>query len=142
MLFTRNLDTSNHIVLEPADDEVDEIEVAPIQSLVGDVSFAMGKMDVEGYELPALHGATEMLKRQNPPVWLLEVNQCSEAYAYGALELAGFLREYGYFPVRYRAKKGCVLPAEPDWQQEQNVLFVSEAHASDVQARLEEPDFE
>ena len=109
-----------------------------MQDVVGTVRFAMGKMDVEGYELPALRGAAGMLERHNPPVWLLEVGGVSERYGYRTEDLLRFLRRYGYAPARYQSDANSILLDDECWRDSQNVLFVAEQHFPGVANRLKE----
>lgn len=52
-------------------------------------------LDIEGYELFALKGAVETIKRHKPVI-ALEINKCCERYGYGKDDLDAFLAELGY----------------------------------------------
>lgn len=58
--------------------------------------WAVGKMDIEGYELSALKGAKQLLAAKRPRVWILETNETSTKYGETRAELQAFLAEYGY----------------------------------------------
>lgn len=106
--LTRDGDTTNYVVVDGGLERVEQIAGQAIQDVVGSVPFALGKMDVEGYELHALRGAARMLEAHNPPVWLLEMGEFSDRYGYSDHDLVAFLREYAYLPARYRADENAL----------------------------------
>ncbi len=135
--LTLNRDTTNRIVMEPTStEEVSEVDVFPIPFLVSGKTFAMGKIDIEGHEVPALLGAIEMLENLNPPVWLLEVNDESRTCACSAQDLGGLLSGFGYAPAAYQADKNSLRVDGPNWKIAQNVLFVAEAKLEEVVRKL------
>ncbi len=136
--LTRDRDATNYVVVEQSLERVERVVGQAIQDLVGGVAFALGKMDVEGYELPALKGAARMLEAHSPPIWLLEVSELSAKYGYPQEELVRFLSGYGYRPARYRAEENVLRWDEECWRHQQNVLFVAEPHFQRVVALLHE----
>ena len=42
------------------------------EALAGE-HFALGKLDIEGFEFAALSGATQRLESADPPVWIIEI---------------------------------------------------------------------
>ncbi len=136
--LTRDRDTTNHVVVGESVERVEQVTSQAIQDVVGGVAFALGKMDVEGYELFALRGASRMLQAHNPPVWLLEMGELSARYGYRQEELVRFLNGYGYRPARYHVEENVLRWDEECWTHQQNVLFVAEPHFQPVVARLQE----
>lgn len=59
-------------------------------------AFGFAKMDVEGFELQALKGATGLLESGSPFCWLLETNDCCEAYGTSITDIQEYMAEYGY----------------------------------------------
>ena len=53
------------------------------------------KLDLEGYELPALKGAEQTIHDQRPAI-MVEQNGLSERYGYDAVELGLWLKNMGY----------------------------------------------
>lgn len=52
-------------------------------------------LDIEGYELFALHGAEETIRRHKPTI-AVEVNNCVDRYGYTRADLEAFLTSLGY----------------------------------------------
>jgi FkbM family methyltransferase len=68
------------------------------------------KLDVEGAELPALYGAIGLLRRENRPAMLVEVQDVrTQRWGYAAREILQFLirMDYQWFVI---AAKGALLP--------------------------------
>lgn len=70
-----------------------DIEVSTFDDLYPDIQVAVMKVDVEGMELSVLRGATDMLARCRPHLFL------EAATRRHFIELAAFLRKWGYRPV-------------------------------------------
>lgn len=72
----------------------DDVEVVALDSFeLQDLDFL--KLDVEGYELPALKGAEKTILRCNPAI-MVEMNGLSERYGYTDADLGAWLTERGY----------------------------------------------
>lgn len=56
------------------------------------------KLDVEGFELPALKGAAETIERCHPAI-MVEQNGLSERYGYTDADLESWLTDRGYYRV-------------------------------------------
>ena len=54
------------------------------------------KLDVDGFELPILHGAEAMLKKDKPPILMELAPYIYEEHGYTLQELTGFLEALGY----------------------------------------------
>lgn len=86
---------SHHVV------DGDAVEVVTIDHLFADQPHRIGliQLDVEGYELPALRGAKQVLAKWRP-VLQLETRGLGDRYAYTEADLSGFLRSFGYTEAR------------------------------------------
>jgi FkbM family methyltransferase len=84
-------------VLANEDKRGETMEVKRLDTLVDDPSaFMVAKVDVEGFELPVLHGATRLLEAKSPKVWLVETNRCCEQYGMSRLDLKEFFAAYDF----------------------------------------------
>lgn len=88
-----SLDRSDHerfsIDLVTLDTELADEPVAPV----------LVKVDVEGAELAALQGATQLLQR-SPPIWLFEVNwETSKAFGYRPAQIVDELTRHAVYSI-------------------------------------------
>jgi FkbM family methyltransferase len=66
---------------------------------------ALGKMDIEGAEPIALQGAQKLLKKANPPIWLLELNGSLRAFNFSEEVFVAWLTSQGYDICLYDADR-------------------------------------
>ena len=100
--FTKNLDSINRVVREE-DTEVDtmELRVEALDDLLADKNPALLKIDVEGFELNVLRGATQTLKNQALKAIIIETNGLSEKYNLDEEEVHKIIAGHGFKPCRY-----------------------------------------
>lgn len=137
--FAVTSDTTNHLVMEnEAPMKMSDVYTKRLDDCCSSQVYSMGKIDIEGAEPLALAGAESMLKAQNPPVWLLEVNGCLHHYGYTEEGLSNWLRERGYRMALYDAGTGNLRFPERPWEERPNVLALAEEHLGFVESRLNE----
>src|SRR5262249_32623513 len=129
-------DSMNHLVISENQEEAEEVLVMRLEDEVGSIPFAMGKVDIEGAELPAMRGAVRMLEAHNPPVWLLETNNLCHRYGYTREELIRFLGLFGYRLAVYDADANRLQWAEDVLRSQQNILAIAEVWRAQVESRL------
>jgi FkbM family methyltransferase len=105
MYLTKDLDTINHLVLDPTADSVDRVEVRTLDKVVG-LSHVRGvKIDVEGAERLVLAGACNAMSDARIDVFQLEWNECSESVLGETREpLFELLSKHGYLLFRPNEK--------------------------------------
>jgi FkbM family methyltransferase len=90
------------------------------------------KVDVEGAEMAVLEGARQILRRPEPPMWLLEMNcSTSRSFGYSPAHLLRHLESHGaYRFLRVVAGWGEILPmrSTDDFAHADNVFCVPECH--------------
>lgn len=108
--FTTNCDTTNHVVPEGKSDTADAgYEIVPVTTLdeiLGErysSSCKVIKLDVEGFELNVLKGATSTLTSENMLAIIVEINGSSSRYSGTDDEIVNFLQSMGYSSFKYDA---------------------------------------
>ncbi len=127
-----------------------DVEVVSLDDVLGDRGYAMGKLDVEGFETAALRGAIRHLAAANPPVWQLEMldHRLRKAGTSRA-DLVALLADHGY---RLAEVAGGVEDgpgpqpgppglrwASPEGRSTQNIWAVHAEAVGDVEQRLGRP---
>jgi FkbM family methyltransferase len=133
--LTTDLDTINHIFSE--DDHNQSTVHVPCQRLdhVVDPSltYAIAKLDVEGFELPLLKGAYNLLANHQIEVLILEINGASHRYGISAEDIVSYLKSLGYTSFSYQFDTNQLTPIDNGWD---DVLFISDRHLEKVRSRL------
>jgi FkbM family methyltransferase len=100
--FTAGLDTMNHVL---ADGEIDpsalDVKVVTLDSILANADPALIKIDVEGYEMPVLEGASQTLKKQSLHSVIMELNGSGARYSYQESKIVEMMRDYGFAGYSY-----------------------------------------
>lgn len=100
--FTADRDTVNHAL---AADETHantlEVEVTTLDEALAEESPALMKLDVEGFETPALAGAHALLTRPSLRAIILELNGSGARYGYDDADLVRTLASQGFESFSY-----------------------------------------
>jgi FkbM family methyltransferase len=103
--FTSGRDALGSIVDEG--DGAVEVPMSSLDALVSEPqSFHVGKVDVEGHELPVFLGARRLLEAQHPKCWLIETNQAASRA--DRLKLQELLEEFGFHLYEFAAEGKCL----------------------------------
>jgi FkbM family methyltransferase len=104
LAFTNTMDSINHVVINYNKLEQDGIVQVPVQTLDDlfkvDIPVIM-KMDIEGYEWPALNGAKKMLGSDMLKAIIIELNGCGNAFGFSDIEINKLLLSFGFKPYSY-----------------------------------------
>lgn len=102
LFFTSNLDTVNHVV-SSSDSEIASVSVKTI--LIDNISEQdkpiLMKIDVEGFETPAILGAANTLSNPKLKALIIELNGSGLRYGYDDTEIHKKLLNYGFKPYNY-----------------------------------------
>jgi FkbM family methyltransferase len=100
--FTGDLDTANHVVTPPEHaDNVIKVEVRTLDDALKNQSAAVLKMDVEGYETPALEGAEETLRNPALHSIIMELNGAGRRYGYDESRILEMMFDCGFRTCAY-----------------------------------------
>ena len=99
-------------------------------------NLTLAKIDIEGAELLALQGATSLLEKQLPQVWIMEINNCVNNFDYQKDDLINFLQDYDYGLYEYNADTNQIIPTTLDHQKGNNFLVIANSRLDFVRDRL------
>lgn len=95
--FTKG-DAVAHVSLDKLDNGPlhESVQAKRLDSFCPKLKYHLMKIDVEGFELQALKGATELMTTGLLPVIIFELNGSSERYGIPTSALINYLRDNGY----------------------------------------------
>ncbi len=97
--FTTSQDTVNHVCTSGEAGE--EIEVTTLDSLLAGRRPSIMKIDVEGFELQVLKGASEALGSEHLQVVIIEMNGSCRRYNVAEHQIGEELGRFGFAPIEY-----------------------------------------
>lgn len=98
--FTADKGGMNHILPAGGKGGI-ELPVVTIDSLLAGGDCTMMKLDIEGYELPALRGAPATLANPSMKALIVEMNGSGLRYGVSDSDVHAFILEFGFRPCRY-----------------------------------------
>jgi FkbM family methyltransferase len=102
--FTSTADTVNHVVNENemgGEGAVVEVPVIPLDEIFAGISPAILKMDIEGFEWPALQGGGQLLGSPSLKAIIIELNGSGARYGYSDEQIDELLLSYGFKTYTY-----------------------------------------
>jgi FkbM family methyltransferase len=102
--FTQTMDTVNHVIRDG--EQIDwkdtvEIPVKTLDELLAGNIPAVIKIDVEGFEWPALMGAKAILASADLKAIIIELNRSGVAYGYSDQQIHELLLSFQFSPYAY-----------------------------------------
>ncbi|MDF3079256.1 MAG: FkbM family methyltransferase [Sphingobacteriaceae bacterium] len=94
-------DTTNHVVLNPGEENVLSVPVTTLDKIVGNNFPTLIKIDVEGFETPVLAGATNILENQTLKAIIIELNGSGLRYGFKDSDIHQKLLALGFAPCDY-----------------------------------------
>jgi len=102
--FTEAMDAVNHVLGEnesAGSHAVIEVPVRTLDELLDGRQPVVFKIDVEGFEWPALQGAGKLLASQSLRAIIIELNGCGSRYGYNDETIHSLLVGHGFSPYTY-----------------------------------------
>lgn len=101
--FTSDRDTMNHVIALSDDVDASAITVPllPLDAVFEERVPTLVKLDVEGFERPALAGATRTLGDAGCKGLIVEINGSGQRYGLTDEQVDGEIRDHGFIPVSY-----------------------------------------
>lgn len=126
LFFTNYLDTVNHVVPEGTSGS-QPVPVSTIDQLCKQECPLLIKIDVEGYELEALKGAADTLKKASLKALIVEINETSSRYKTDEPKISNveeMLKNYGFFKMKYYPSERILRQSKDLSSRSNNLLFV------------------
>ncbi len=116
LLFTRHLDTVNHVIpidTIPDDDTQVQVDCLPLDDLlIGKPTPALLKIDVEGFEQPVLTGAANLLHNTGLKAIIIELNGSGGRYGFDEKKIHKQLLAVGFNCYSYKPFERKLIPSE------------------------------
>jgi len=139
--FTSDLDTMNHALSDNEDSSNSIlVNVKTLDSLLVEKKPYVIKIDVEGFELPALMGAQTVLSNESLHAIIIELNNSGEKYGHSEVDIINKIEEFGFSPYQYDPGSRKLVLLNGKNTKSQNTLFIRNVES--VEKRLlESPAF-
>ena len=133
--FTSTSDTTNHVLSESEQrEDAIEVPIVTLDNTLSDTSPSIIKIDTEGFELPVLKGASNILQNDALHTVIMELNGSGEVYGYAEDEIIAIMKEAGFSAYDYdpfERKLTCIDGKE---RGSENTIFIR--NLEHVQKRL------
>ena len=135
--FLGTEDATNRIVVHNGREFAVRVPAVRLDSICGDHRFALGKIDIEGAELMALEGATQLLTAHNPPVWQFEIKRHLLAeYSATPEQLCEYFQDFGFDLAYFDADSDALQFTSRVWELREDALAVARGYRDTVLQRL------
>jgi FkbM family methyltransferase len=133
--FSSDLDTVNHVLAaDETSAQAVKVRVAALDSLLGDESPALIKIDVEGFETPVLDGAQVVLSRSSLRAVIMELNGSGTRYGFDEQKILARMADYGFGTYSYNPFGRALVNLRGKNVDSGNTLFIRDE--ASVLARL------
>ena len=123
--FTSDMDTTNHVVASrEQSDNVINVRICALDDALRNKSPALLKLDVEGYETPALQGAQETLKKPSLHSIIMELNGSGSRYGFNESRILEMMFDHGFKTYSYNPLDRSLISLNGKNLASGNTLFI------------------
>jgi FkbM family methyltransferase len=133
--FTQDYDATNHIVAAGESARCCEVPVRTVDEIVAARTPELIKVDIEGYELPALEGAKSTLSNPRLRAIVIELNGSAVRYGFSEDRIVQLLVGLGFRPVAYEPFTRTLREADALPTRGNNSIFVRDLAAMQSQLK-------
>jgi FkbM family methyltransferase len=130
MKFSQGKDGENHLICNDAhEDKIVNVQVMKLDDYclkngIDYIDFL--KIDIEGAELFAMQGASNLLSKRKIRVIQFELLDHANRFGIKASDLIEFFNEYGYSIYRFNVKKTSLYPVKQPGDFSQNMFAIAD----------------
>lgn len=135
--FTKGLDTMNHVAAasEPAAGHR-QVSLTTIDLLLHGRCAQLIKLDTEGFETPAVKGATDTIANPGLLGWIVELEGHGRRYGFDETALHDRFIEAGFAPHTYLPFERSLNAAREDPRPQGNVLYLRVNRLDEIRRRI------
>jgi FkbM family methyltransferase len=123
--FTSDMDTTNHVIASGEQtDNVINVRICTLDDALRNESPALVKIDVEGYETPALQGAQETLKKPSLHSVIMELNGSGSRYGFNESRILEMMFDHGFKTYSYNPLARSLIKLNGKNLASGNTLFI------------------
>lgn len=101
MWMTGDQDTTNHLLINSVNDASEEVTVKTLDQITHGKNPLLIKIDVEGWEMPVLKGASHTLEDSSLLAVILELNGSGETFGFSDSEIIDVMHTFGFVEYTY-----------------------------------------
>jgi FkbM family methyltransferase len=134
--FATGTDTTNHVAAtSEGGARMIDVRICTLDAALDGLSPAVAKLDVEGYELPALEGARKTLGKESLHSVIMELNGSGSRYGFDESHMVKMMSDFGfrmyaYDPLNRKLTGLCGNNAEGNTIFVRNLEFVKQRLAA------------
>ena len=136
--FSSEYNCMNHVIAE--DEIIDDkhkvdVNISTLDNEISDDNIPfMIKIDVEGYETPALKGAKRILNNNNLSVVIMELNGSGNRYGFDENKILKMMFDYGFKAYSYEPFTRKLTDLKAKNLEEGNTIFIR--NKDDIEKRI------
>lgn len=136
--FSSEYNCMNHVIAE--DEIIDDkhkvdVNISTLDNEISDDNIPfMIKIDVEGYETPALKGAKRILNNNNLSVVIMELNGSGNRYGFDENKILQMMFDYGFKAYSYEPFTRKLTDLKAKNLEEGNTIFIR--NKDDIEKRI------